>query len=118
MIYVENTIPQDLTSWKLDEVTRLRAKFRTDAYVLRGVLRWKSNQVPVPLDIFRDAHCTPPTAQADACDENTSRAIADYLAARSRMTDEDRVEEVMMARAAHGPGVTLVDVISGQHITT
>jgi hypothetical protein len=72
----------------------------------------------VPLDIFRDAYCTPPTAQADAYDDNISRAITDYLAARSRMTDEDRAEEVMLARAAHGPGVTLVNVITGQHITT
>jgi len=118
MIYTENAIPQDATQLRVKDAFRYRDQFKTETYTLRGVLRWKSNQAPVPLDIFRDAYCTAPAAQADACDEYSSRAIREFLAAREHMSDDERAEELMMARAAHGPGVELVNVISGQRFTT
>ncbi|UTC29713.1 hypothetical protein BAJUN_00830 [Bajunvirus bajun] len=111
-------IPADLAIWKQREVERLRERFETSTYTANGVLFWQSNDAPVPVDCFRDAFCTAPEAQADACKAHTSAAIARYVEARKTVSADQLAEERFAARAAHGPGVVLVDLFSGERIVT
>ncbi len=125
MIYVENPLPEigaqhplrsfaKVTQRDHDEANRSRAKFRNDAYEDDGVLRWKSNDRCVPLDVFRDAYCTPPAKQKETVDADTSAFLAEYRAINTGRARS--AEEMFEMRAAFGTGTTVVDVITGDKI--
>ena len=97
----------------------LRAsKFCGDAdniYVKDGVLYWKSNDHVVPVCVLRDDACLEPTPeQVAAYEAETKKFLAEYRANPPELTAEDMYE----MRAAFGPGVKVVDVITGKSVTT
>jgi hypothetical protein len=100
------------------EADRLVAKLGTDATVKDGVIRWNSNDRVPPEDIVALAiHIGLPIDLAKtnaARDADLDKFLAEYRANYKGPTDEERYE----ARAAHGPGVTLVNVITGHKWTT
>lgn len=114
LIYTENDIPEGLPQWKLNEIERLRGKFVTSTYPSNGVLYWTSNDRPVPADIFRDALCTPSPRQVVADREAIQQALAAYREARKSISPEQAAEEAYERRAAFGPGVEVVDIITGE----
>ena len=57
-------------------------------------------------------------ATAIASDADTVVAFARYRKAQAERSPAEVAEAQAEARAAHGPGVTLVDVISGERWTT
>jgi hypothetical protein len=93
--------------------------FREDAYSEDGgrTWRWCSNGQVVPLDACREygIPCDG-KAQAAAREAETDAFLAQYRAQRAgrQPSDEERAE----ARAAHGPGVRIVDIITGEGFTT
>lgn len=92
--------------------------FTSEAYTDDGkVWRWTSNDHVVPPDAAV-AYGIPidPEVHNAARDAETAEFAAQYRAMRNKhgFSDEERAE----ARAAHGAGVELVDVISGHRFTT
>lgn len=106
-------------------MARITKKFRKDlgwmkndthAYTDDGrVWRWVSNNRCCPLDACEEygIPCHPP-AQERAIKEEAAAFIKAYREANREISDEARAE----ARAAHGPGVEMVDVISGRRFRT
>jgi hypothetical protein len=83
-----------------------------DSYVVDGVFFWKSNDRPVPVDVFEDADLKVPTGQEAACDKATDAFLAEY---RESMKDHvPSAEEMYEMRSAFGPGETVVNVFTGQ----
>lgn len=91
--------------------------FTSDAYTDDGgrTWHWVSNDAVCPLDACQSygIPCDP-EAQAAARLEELSAFAAEYRARYRGPSPEQRME----ARAAHGPGVTLVNVITGDQWTT
>lgn len=116
------THAQDHPNWRTRnffrrEVDKTRAKFSgapDNIYVKDGVLYWKATDRPVPVDVLRnDAKLSPTPAQATAYNACLDRDLAEYRANPPVLTNEDLFE----MRAAFGPGVTLVDVLTGTRTT-
>ena len=63
-----------------------------------------------------DADCVKITAQAR--DVYTEKSIAEYIEAQRNRTQEQIAEERWEARAAMGPGVEMVNIITGERYTT
>jgi hypothetical protein len=55
---------------------------------------------------------------ASARDVYTEKSIAEYIEAQKNRTAEQIAEERFEARAAHGEGVRLVNIITGETYTT
>ena len=92
--------------------------FGATASFIDGVMTWKSNG-RVPFDDMLEAA----KAEGWPFDLAKSRAVREaqvdaflkaYRKNPPKLTAEDRAE----ARAAHGPGVTLVNVVTGRRFTT
>jgi hypothetical protein len=94
-----------------------RTEFDSNSYRdANGVYRWKSND-RVPFDdmlqsVGVDAECRAKCKAARSADNDAF--FAEYRANYKGPSAEERAE----ARAAHGPGVTLVNVITGHKWTT
>jgi hypothetical protein len=103
--------------WQREEQDRLKAKLADprSSYVEDGVLRWHSNDAVVPPHVFRDAGFLVPERQQRAYDEELEKFLTDY---RKRQPARPSAEERFEARAAFGPGVEVVDIISGRRYTT
>lgn len=86
--------------------------------VIDGVIRWTSNGSVPPADIVALAvHVGQPV---DVAKCNAARS-ADIAKLRAAMIANDRPmsrEELTEARAAHGPGVRLVNMITGRVTVT
>lgn len=109
--------------WKQREDDRLLAKFATDATVGRdGVVRWNSNNRVPPqevLDLWAGhGKIFDMTASQSVRDEETSAAIEEYRRNMQNLSPEQEAEMRAEARAAHGPGVELVNVFTGRKFTT
>jgi hypothetical protein len=113
-LYSELPIPENRRAWEQREAEQYRVRLAEDTFVVGQALFWKSNGRPVPLSCFRDAYVTIPAGQQEAETLYTRAAIADYRAARANISDEQRAEEAYERRAAFGPGVEVVDVLSGE----
>jgi hypothetical protein len=85
-----------------------------------GVYRWNANDRVPPKDIMDlmglDADET--LLHDTARDIDTDKHLAAYREAQATRTPEQISEEMAEARAAHGPGVTLVNVVTGHKYTT
>ena len=81
-----------------------------------GIRRWISNNAVIPVCVLENDACLiVPDEHRAAYDAETAAFFAEYrLNQPAEPTDEERFE----ARAAHGPGVELVDVITGRRWTT
>lgn len=92
----------------------------SEAYRDGLVLRWHSNDRVPPADVIAAWQVDDATrAACDAArDAELAAFLADYRQARDARTPEQRAEERAEARAAHGPGVELVDVLTGERFRT
>lgn len=91
--------------------------------VTDGVMRWDSNNAVPPVEwVELAAWVFPDEVDVQKCtrarEVDMDRAIAAYREGRRNMTTEQRMEERMAARAAHGPGVELVDIFTGETYVT
>lgn len=100
------------------EATKVAGKFYTDAYVINGVVRWKSNDQVPPADILELWHHLNRPFDYDLSKTVSQLETTQALEAYKRQmashvySDEEKAE----MRAAFGPGATVVDVITGQPI--
>ena len=112
----------DASAFVRKDAERLTNQLRNEATITDGVIRWNSNKNVPPEDCVRlAAHIGLPIdiAKCDAArDAEVSAFLADYRKARAQRTPEQIAEERAMARAAHGPGVALVNVATGERYTT
>jgi hypothetical protein len=96
-------------------------KFR-DVDVVDGVPRWKSNGSIPPrefTDAWVDVGLLADRARIEATrDADHARFAAAYRAARAARTPEQIAEERAEARAAMGPGVLMVNVVTGEEYRT
>lgn len=108
--------------WKVKEDQRHLAMFDTDVDLRDGVPYWKTNGRVPPWDIVQlwAANDKPVDEEAasKARDEQQRQFIAEYRKAQARRTPEQIEEERAMARAAHGPGVEMVNVFTGERYRT
>ena len=63
-----------------------------------------------------DQECVEETARQR--DVYTEKSIAEYIEAQRNRSAEQRAEERFEARAAMGPGVKMVNIITGERYTT
>jgi hypothetical protein len=103
-----------LAVWIVADIEAGRIRLMQGAYAKDGIAFWKSNDRPVPPDVFRDAWIELPDGQAEADKRHTAAFLADY---RKRMANyTPSAEELGEMRAAFGPGETVIDIITGQRI--
>lgn len=92
-------------------------KAGVDYTVVDGVLRNKIGRVP-PSDIIDLAIYAgiefDGAKTAGAAADDMKAFLADYKEGRKNMTAEQKREEAYERRAAFGPGVELVDVLTGE----
>jgi len=104
--------------WRSDEVERNSASLRNDATIKNGVIRWKSNNSVPPADLVDHAvkiGLPVNAAKSHATRDKETRA---FLRQYRRNYKGPSAEERAEARAAHGPGVALTNVITGHKWTT
>lgn len=96
-------------------------RVRTDATSTGNVVRWKANGTCVPCEIMLMATVIAVTTEQERVATKAKRReeqdafLAEYRAAQSAQPSE---EERANARAAHGPGVKLTNVLTGRTFTT
>jgi len=96
--------------------THYSGQINIDCKIVDGVVRWISND-RVPFD---DVLCTLPITPEQRAASNVAREaetaafLAEWRTNPPEVTEEQRTE----ARAAFGPGVRIVDVITGRSYTT
>ena len=106
-------------NYREKEASRLRKSIAEDTYVgATGALFWVSSDHPVPLHCFRDAGTFPPPAQAEVEAGYAAQALINYKRAQANRSPEQLAEEAYEDRAAHGPGVELVNVFTGERTIT
>lgn len=87
-----------------------------------GVARWKSNSRVPPADILDLAAHVGIPLDLIACDRarhaEQAAAIAAYRQTQAARSPAEVAEQRAEARAAHGPGVTLVNLFTGERFKT
>ncbi len=101
------------------QAARLRSLIENDTHLDEaGCLRWNMGNA-VPAATYRDAYGEDmPEMMLAAYKRCTAASIERYRKARANRTPEQRAEEAFERRAAFGPGVELVDVLTGERIRT
>jgi len=104
---------------ELDEAEGLATKYHMATTMDDdGAVRWLSNGRVPPADIIDFWAYLGLPVNVAACtrkrDAETARFLAEYRANARPPSREERIE----ARAAHGPGVRLVNVITGKSFIT
>ena len=95
-----------------------------NTFIQDGAVRWSSNGRCLPADCVRDlvdaGLITAATAErtTDAREIELLEFIQDYRRAQANRSAEQIAEERAMARGAMGPGVRMVNVITGERFTT
>lgn len=115
---VWKAIPANKPEWKIKEIGKVRERMVNESYVKDGVLYWKSNDAVIPPFVYDDALVEVPAAQKAAYDVDTAEFMKAYRTGRANRSKAEIAEERAEARAAHGPGVKLVNVITGESYTT
>lgn len=98
------------------EKLQTREDLKSKTYEKDGALYWKSNDAPVPMDVFLAAVVPPPKAQGKACQEHTDKFLAEYRKAMENYVHTD--EEMAEMRAAFGPGIEVMNVVTGKKVRT
>ena len=105
----------------IDGVAALVAEWEEKTYIgLEGEIRWISNDRVPPGDLVDEmvefGMITSETAEVSEIIRlgDTARILEEYVAERANMSDELARD----ARAAFGPGVDLVDVLTGETFRT
>jgi len=89
-------------------------ELKTDATLRDGVYYWKSNDRTVPPSCWTVRGLVPPKEQEKARDEETAKFLAKLRANPQPVTDEEAFE----MRAAFGPGVEVVNILTGKRFKT
>lgn len=100
--------------WEIEEANRLAVSIATETHKKGEAVFWNSNGAPVPADCFERAEVPMPSGQRAALDRYYAAVVGNYRQQQAKMTKEERAERDAEARAAHGPGVVLVDVFTGR----
>lgn len=108
-------LPTSLWLGQEAEIQRLRQWLTSETYD-GGGLRWKTNNAVISPSTFKDAYVGCPERQVAAYQEYVDASVAAYRQARANHVPD--VEEMFEMRAAFGPGVTVVDVFTGQKFKT
>ena len=122
MDYVALAKNPNILEWQKKELDRIADQLRHTITESGGILRWsESGNIPpkeylLYADYLRLPFQMKRTLEAREVEEQF--AIEQYKENRKNMTAEDLEEERLEARAAHGPGVTLVNVLTGEKYTT
>lgn len=95
--------------WKSRRIEEGRARFLDGSYEADGVFYWNKSGRPIPVDFFADHLIEMSEFQQPACEKATKAFFAEYRKNYKGPSDEERFE----ARAAFGPGVEIVNVITG-----
>ena len=112
MVYTLNPIPADAKPWHIRDAERLRKSFVEDAYEDDGVLRWKSNNRPVPHWSFREALATASDRHLEVERKESAESLRRY---REEMANHvPDAEELYEMRAAFGTGTTVVNILTGR----
>lgn len=109
---------ESMQPWESLEADRLRVELVEKTYRQDDALWWSSVKNPVPMGCFDDADLDAPAGQQAAIRKYNDAFFAAYRAARARRTPEQIAEERAEALAAHGPGVELVNVATGERWVT
>lgn len=100
----------------------LHGQFNFEATIIDGVMRWDSNDQIPPTDVVDEAISNGAPVDKLKCDRIRDAELAvffaEYAKARSTRTPEQIAEENFERRAAFGPGVEVVDIITGEKHTT
>lgn len=110
----------DITNPYFNEASRLAENLRKEATINDGVIRWNSNDRVPPADCVALAVYLEMPVDVAKCDTVRDAEMTAFLEAYRKVranrpiSEEERAE----ARAAHGPGVTIVNAITGQKFTT
>jgi len=99
-------------AWQKPEVEESRRRIVRDSYSVDGALFWNANNAAIPLDVFKDAGLKAPEGQQKARDQYVSKSLSDYRKANEghEYTSEEKLE----MNATFGPGVEVVNVITGK----
>ena len=108
-------------SYMIDKFTAGEVKFQDGA---AGWLMADGEFRPLMSDAMQELHaagcvddaCVLSTASAR--EEYVERTMAEYRQAQQNRTPEQIAEERFEARAAHGPGVEIVNIFTGERFTT
>ena len=102
------------------DAERTAEKFDTDTTITNGVVRWNTNDRVPPADILEFwAHLGKEfdlEKSEQARKEETNAFLNEYR--KQQEGQEVSAEQRAEARAAFGPGVVVVDAISGRKFTT
>jgi hypothetical protein len=112
-------------AWQQRENERLIAKFDADATVdALGVVRWKSNNNVPPNDVLTLWHAANKpfnlALSTQVRTDETAAFLQQYreAALNAPRDPEAEAERAFELRAAFGPGVTVVNAITGEKHTT
>lgn len=85
-----------------------------------GVYRWKTSNNVVPGDILEKAGFTDEGLAANkvARDIQITESLTAYVESQKNRSPEQIAEAQFGARAAHGPGVEIVNFLTGEKWTT
>ena len=101
-----------------DEALRLAETLRNKTTIENGVIRYNSNgQVPPAECVALAIHIGLPV-NVEACGTAREIELDAFLAEYRKNYKDPTAEERFEARAAHGPGVKLVNVLTGTEFTT
>ena len=97
-------------------------KNRQDYTIKDGVITWNSNGNVPPKELVALAKYNGEDVDIAKCNAERDRqdyeAIAAYRKRMANRTPEEMAEQRAEAHAAHGPGVELVNVLTGESFTT
>ena len=122
-------IPADLPDWQRREVERTRERLEEGAHWRTAdgctdfsddtmAVRWKESGKVVPPFVFEDAYMNIPSGQQVERERELDAALDGYRTAQEERTPEEVAMQRRRARAAHGPGVEIVNVATGERFTT
>jgi hypothetical protein len=107
-----------MINWQEKEKQETAARIQSaeHAYEKNGVRYWRSNDAVIPPCVYKDAGMTCSAVHKAAYERHLDASLADY---RKRMANHVPDEEQMFEmRAAFGPGVEVVNVITGRKVRT
>ena len=107
---------RELQAWELREIEKNAARLDAESIERGGLRYWREVGRLVPCHCFFEAGRVAPVGQAEAEAAAAAKFMAEYRAMRRRVGRS--AEEKGEARAAHGRGVRLVDVVTGESWTT
>ena len=122
MEYVRNL--ESSRDWLREEAEcNLQRVTDGDGYgIVDGVMRWDSNGNVVPSEwVDLAMHADLPVVRAkcdEARDEEARIAIENYRRNMADRSAEEIAEQRFEARAAHGPGVKMVNIFTGERYVT